>query len=110
MPVRSRLGPEGGGWEVLGRSLVVERHLEFTPGRLRRDVDEIVGWTRDLGLFDQPTVRATLADLIVGLREVEALSLGVLAEIEAGRAATVEAGVRQARRERAGPEGGPGGA
>lgn len=91
VPAQDRLGDEGAGWEVLTRSLVVERHLEFTPGRVRRDLDDVIGWLGGLGRLGEPDVRRRLAGLVVRLRQVEGLTLAVLAELEAGRPAVVEA-------------------
>ncbi|MCU1458746.1 MAG: pilus assembly protein CpaD [Actinomycetia bacterium] len=90
VPVTDRLGEEGDGWRILGESLVVERHVQFVPGRLRRDYDDILAWVRSVDLVTDPVVRARLADLAVGVDEVEALSVGLLAAIESGRTATAE--------------------
>jgi len=91
VPVDQRIGPENGAWKIMGEALADERHIQFPPGRLRRDLEEVVAWVRKLGLERDPVVRHTLAELAVGVREAEVHALRVLDAMTKGRPAAVEA-------------------
>ncbi|MGR7003118.1 acyl-CoA dehydrogenase family protein [Yinghuangia aomiensis] len=79
------------GWQVAGSALAVERHVQFPPKRLRRDVQDLAAWVRDTGLDGDPVVRRTLGDLAVKVAEVEALGLALLGEIISGQPSAVPA-------------------
>jgi alkylation response protein AidB-like acyl-CoA dehydrogenase len=90
--VDRRIGPENGAWSLMGEALADERHIQFPPGRVRRDLEEVVAWLRDLGLEGDPVVRRTLSELAVRALEVEMHGLRVLDAMQRGRAdAAVEA-------------------
>src|SRR5262249_35807508 len=76
VPAAQRIGPENGAWAIMAEALADERHIQFPPGRVRRDLEEVVAWARARGLAGDPRVRATLADLAVRAAEVEAAGLG----------------------------------
>jgi alkylation response protein AidB-like acyl-CoA dehydrogenase len=86
-----RIGPEDGAWSIMGEALADERHIQFPPGRVRRDLEEMVAWVREQGLGGDPVVRRTLADLAVEVDEVEMHGLLVLDAMQKGRPAAVEA-------------------
>src|SRR5439155_5222357 len=91
VPVERRVGEENGAWPIVNEALAYERHVQFPPSRLRRDLEDITSWWRDSGIADDALVQRTLADLVVDVAEVEALSLVVLETMEQGRAAPAEA-------------------
>jgi len=90
VPVSDRVGPENGAWSIMGEALADERHIQFPPGRVRRDLDEMVEWVKGVGLAGDPVVRRTLADLAVQVREVEIYGLLVLDRMQKGRSAAAE--------------------
>jgi alkylation response protein AidB-like acyl-CoA dehydrogenase len=89
VPVQNRIGAENSAWRLVKEALDVERHVQFPPGRLRRDLEELVAWCRAQGIFDDVVVRRTVAELAVGVREVEALALAVVDSVERGLAGDV---------------------
>lgn len=91
VPAENLVGPEDGAWKLMGEALADERHIQFPPGRVRRDLEEMVAWLRDAGLADDPVVRHRMADLAVEVREVEMHGLRVLDAMCKGRPAAAEA-------------------
>lgn len=91
VPASRRIGPEGGAWTILGEALADERHVQFPPGRLRRDLDEIAALACERGLARDAVARRTLADLVVRVAEAEAHALRVLDAMLHGRSATAAA-------------------
>jgi alkylation response protein AidB-like acyl-CoA dehydrogenase len=91
VPVTQRIGPEDGAWAIMSAALADERHIQFPPSRVRRDLEEVIGWARAQGLTSDPLVRRTLADLAVDVCEVEAHALRVLDAMQRGRPAVAEA-------------------
>ncbi len=91
VPVEQRIGPENGAWKIMAEALADERHIQFPPGRVRRDLEEVVAWARGRGLTGDPRVRTTLAELSVRVAEVEACGLRVLDAMLHGRTGVAEA-------------------
>ena len=91
VPADHRVGPENGAWKIIGEALADERHIQFPPKRLRRDLEEVVAWVREAELDRDPLVRQTLADLAAQVRGGEVHGLRVLDLMLKGRAAGVEA-------------------
>jgi 3-oxocholest-4-en-26-oyl-CoA dehydrogenase alpha subunit len=91
VPAEQRIGPEDGAWRIMSEALADERHIQFPPGRVRRDLEEVIGWARAHGLTGDPRVRAVLADLAVRAAEVEAAGLRVLDAMLRGTGGAVEA-------------------
>ncbi|MGE4608589.1 MAG: acyl-CoA dehydrogenase family protein [Myxococcota bacterium] len=91
VPVDQRIGPEDGAWKIMGEALADERHIQFPPKRVRRDLEEVIEWVKAAGLEGDPFVRRTLADLVVEVREVEAHGLRVLDAMQRGQPGAVEA-------------------
>jgi alkylation response protein AidB-like acyl-CoA dehydrogenase len=92
VPVDRRIGPEDGAWPILGAALADERHVQFPPGRVRRDLEEVILWVRERGLESDPGVRRTLSELAALVLRVEMHGLRVLDAMQRGRAdAAVEA-------------------
>jgi alkylation response protein AidB-like acyl-CoA dehydrogenase len=91
VPVGNRVGPENGAWGIMGEALADERHIQFPPGRVRRDLEEMVDWIRQAGLDRDPIVRQRMADLAVEVFEVEMHGLIVLDAMKKGLPADVKA-------------------
>jgi len=91
VPVENRVGPEDGAWAIMGEALADERHIQFPPGRVRRDLEEMVAWVKTQGLDADPVVVHRLADLVVRVQEVEMHALLVLDAMRKGRSGAVEA-------------------
>jgi len=91
VPVANRVGDENAAWTIISEALATERHVQFAPKRCLRDFEDLVAWARESGRDREPIVRDRLADLAVGLAEVQALALVMLAAVEAQVPAVVEA-------------------
>ncbi|WP_331760412.1 acyl-CoA dehydrogenase family protein (plasmid) [Streptomyces sp. NBC_01471] len=91
VPAGNRVGEENAGWQVVASALAVERHVQFPPKRLRRDLQDLVTWVEKSGLSRDPVVRRRLSDLAVQVAEVEALALALLGDIISGRPSAVPA-------------------
>ena len=91
VPVAQRVGPENGAWTLMSEALADERHIQFPPGRVRRDLEELVAWLRERKLETDPLVRRRLSELAVQVLEVEMHALRVLDAMQKGRSAVVEA-------------------
>lgn len=91
VPVGNRVGPEDGAWAIMGEALADERHIQFPPGRVRRDLEEMVAWIRTQGLSEDPVVVRRFSELIVRAQEVEMHALMVLDAMKKGRPGAVEA-------------------
>jgi alkylation response protein AidB-like acyl-CoA dehydrogenase len=82
VPVANLVGPENGAWSIMGEALADERHIQFPPGRVRRDLEEVIAWAKQRGQDRDPVVRRQLADLAVEVLEVEMHGLLVLDAIQ----------------------------
>ncbi len=91
VPLEWRVGPEDGAWRIMGEALADERHIQFPPGRVRRDLEEVVAWARRSGLWADPSARRRLCELAVEVREVEVSGIGVLDAMRRGQPGAVEA-------------------
>jgi alkylation response protein AidB-like acyl-CoA dehydrogenase len=87
VPVENRVGPEGGAWAIMAEALADERHIQFPPGRVRRDVEEMIAWLREHGLDRDRAVQARIGELLVRALEVEMQALVVLDAVLKGRPA-----------------------
>jgi alkylation response protein AidB-like acyl-CoA dehydrogenase len=85
VPLERRVGPEHGAWKIMAEALADERHVQFPPGRLRRDLDDLAEDVRGRGLAGDPLARRTLADLSVRVLECEVHALRVLDAMLHGR-------------------------
>jgi len=91
IPAANVVGPVDGAWPLMGEALADERHIQFPPGRLRRDLEEMTAWLAEAGLAGDPLVRARLADLVVDVAEAEIHALRVLDLVQKGRDAVAAA-------------------
>lgn len=78
VPVDQRVGPENGAWPLIAQALAVERHVQFPPGRLRRDLEELVAWLEARGTLADAVAEERIADLGVDVLEAEALAEAVV--------------------------------
>lgn len=90
-----RVGPENDAWPIIGEALADERHIQFPPGRVRRDLEEMAAWLTDHDLAGDPVVRMRMAQLTTRVMETEILGLKVLEAMVAGRNATVDAAMNK---------------
>ncbi len=91
VPATLRVGPEDGAWKMMGEALADERHIQFPPGRVRRDLEEVWSWCREHGLADEPVLRSRLEQHAVEVLEVEAAALAVLDAMQKGRPTAIPA-------------------
>jgi alkylation response protein AidB-like acyl-CoA dehydrogenase len=91
VPLDRRIGPEDGAWAIMSAALADERHIQFPPKRVRRDLEEMIAWLRERGLDADPVVRRRLAELAVEACEVEAQALRVLDAMQRGLPGVAEA-------------------
>jgi alkylation response protein AidB-like acyl-CoA dehydrogenase len=87
IPAEQRVGEENGAWPIMGEALADERHIQFPPGRVRRDLEEVTAWLRGKGRADDPVARRTLTNLALHVAEVEMHGLLVLDAMQKGRPA-----------------------
>lgn len=95
VPEIQRVGEENGAWPIIGEALADERHIQFPPGRIRRDLEELVAWLNLNGLGNDPVVRERLAELASRVMESEMLALKVLDAMVKGNNATVDAAMNK---------------
>ena len=91
VPAEQLIGPENGAWALMGEALADERHIQFPPGRVRRDLEEVTAWARRRDLDSEPRFRFALSELAVRVAEVEASALRVVDAMLRGRSGAVEA-------------------
>jgi alkylation response protein AidB-like acyl-CoA dehydrogenase len=85
VPVDQRVGPEHGAWALMGQALADERHIQFPPKRVRRDLEEVIAFLRGRGLAADSRARSALAGLAVRVAEVEMHGLRVLDAMQRGQ-------------------------
>jgi alkylation response protein AidB-like acyl-CoA dehydrogenase len=91
VPATDRIGPEHQAWSMMREALAVERHLQMLPGRLRRDLEDLVTALEIAGRLGDSDVQAVLADHTARLAEVIVSSAATVSELEAGRDGVVHA-------------------
>jgi alkylation response protein AidB-like acyl-CoA dehydrogenase len=91
VPESQRVGAENGAWQIMAEALADERHIQFPPKRLQRDLEEVVAFARRQGLDRDPRVQRTLADLAAQVLAAEMHALRVLDALRRGRPGGVEA-------------------
>lgn len=91
VPVSRRVGEEGDAWRLIRAALAVERHLMVLPGRVRRDLDDLIAWARPVGALQDPVFRERLEQLEVDVCSAEALAAEALAGALAGADCVAEA-------------------
>ncbi len=91
VPVSRRVGEEGQAWGLIREALAVERHLMVLPGRVRRDLDELLVWARGSGALEDPVFRARVESLEIDVCATEALAAEALARALEGADCAAEA-------------------
>ncbi|WP_020500503.1 acyl-CoA dehydrogenase family protein [Sciscionella marina] len=91
VPAANRVGAQDQGWQVVSSALAVERHVQFPPKRLRRDLHDVLAALEDAGVAGDPVVRRRMGQLAVRVTEVEALGLALLGEVISGAPSAVPA-------------------
>lgn len=87
----SRVGDEGGAWAIVREGLAAERHLQFMPGRVRRDLEDVVDLCRRSGVLGRDSVRQRLATLAARVTAAEASAAANVLEAESGAVSPVSA-------------------
>jgi alkylation response protein AidB-like acyl-CoA dehydrogenase len=87
LPASHRVGPENGAWSIMGEALADERHIQFPPARVRRDLEELLTWVRERGLSGDAELGYRLTELTTEVAEVEMHALLVLDAMQKGRSA-----------------------
>lgn len=95
IPLDQRVSEENGAWPIIGEALADERHIQFPPGRVRRDLEEMVAWLNANGLGTDPVIRQRMSELTVQVMETEILGRKVLEAMVRGRNATVDAAMNK---------------
>jgi alkylation response protein AidB-like acyl-CoA dehydrogenase len=91
VPADRRIGPENGAWRLVGEALAVERHVQFPPKRLRRDLEDLARWLSERGLLLGAAARERMAELAVCVLEAEVLALAVVDAMARGEDGTMSA-------------------
>jgi alkylation response protein AidB-like acyl-CoA dehydrogenase len=91
VPGTARVGEEGQAWAIVREGLAAERHLQFMPGRVRRDLEDLVDLCRRSGRLDSSAVQQRLAELAAAVAAAEASAAANLAEAESGSISPVSA-------------------
>lgn len=86
-----RVGDENSAWQIMNAALADERHIQFPPARVRRDLEDVIAFARRTGHIERATVRETLSALAVNVLEVEMLALAVVSAMARGESGAVEA-------------------
>ena len=91
VPADQRVGPADGAWQIIAEALADERHIQFPPGRVRKDLEEVVAWLTAQGHAQDPPIRHRLSELAVRVMEVEVHAQTVVEAMERGEPAVAEA-------------------
>lgn len=91
--VSSRVGPEHGGWPVIGTALNDERLYPHAP--LRRTLEQITEWLGHTGRDRDPEARRLLARLATGVEASHALFLRQVDQMVQGDDSTVQAAMNK---------------
>ncbi len=86
-----RVGEEHAAWQIMNAALADERHIQFPPARVRRDLEDVIAFARSIGVLDRPDVREILSELSVRVLEVEMLAFAVVSAMQRGESGAVEA-------------------
>ncbi len=78
VPVSCRVGPENAAWRLIGEALADERHVHFSPGRVRHDYFRLGRWLENHGRLEDPAARLAFEMLAVDVAEAEALALMIM--------------------------------
>jgi alkylation response protein AidB-like acyl-CoA dehydrogenase len=91
VPVSARVGDENQAWTIVREGLAAERHLQFMPGRVRRDLEDLVDLCRRTGVLQRLDVQDRLATLAAHVAAAEASAAANLVEAAAGGVSPVSA-------------------
>ncbi len=91
VPAAARVGAEGEAWAIVREGLAAERHLQFMPGRVRRDLDDLVDLCRRCGVLGRDDARERLSVLAARVAAAEASAASNVLEAEAGAVSPVSA-------------------
>ncbi|HEX4579252.1 MAG TPA: acyl-CoA dehydrogenase family protein [Candidatus Dormibacteraeota bacterium] len=92
VPVSARVGAENGAWDLVREGLAVERHVQFLPGRTRRDLETVIDMCRRSGRLEGEDAQVRLASLAAQVMAAEATAIATVGEAEVGATSPVAAG------------------
>ena len=87
----ARIGAEGEAWAIVREGLAAERHLQFMPGRVRRDLEDLVDLCRRSGVLERGEVKQRLARLAARVAAAEASAAANVLEAQSGAISPVSA-------------------
>jgi alkylation response protein AidB-like acyl-CoA dehydrogenase len=91
VPVAARVGGENEAWAIVREGLAAERHLQFMPGRVRRDLEDLVDLCRRSDVLSRIDVQDCLAMLAARVDAAEASAAANIAEAASGSVSPVSA-------------------
>src|SRR5262249_40596286 len=91
VPVSNRVGEEHSAWPIMREVLAMERHLQVLPGRIRRDYEDLLAWADATGAAGDPHVSRRLADIGVGMAEIEAMTVQLVYNASSGHESELDA-------------------
>lgn len=91
VPGGNLVGSVGGGFGVLGAAFEKERHLQFLPGRLRRDLADVAGWLDATGSVPRAVLEHELTPLVERVTECEATALNLARQRDPQRSSQLAA-------------------
>jgi 3-oxocholest-4-en-26-oyl-CoA dehydrogenase alpha subunit len=91
VPADARVGGEGEAWAIVREGLAAERHLQFMPGRVRRDLEDLVDLCRRCGVLGRGEVGERLARLAARVAAADASAATNVIEAESGAISPVSA-------------------
>jgi alkylation response protein AidB-like acyl-CoA dehydrogenase len=91
VPVGARVGAENDAWRLIREGLAEERHVQFLPGRVRRDLEALVDLCRSTGVLGAAETRSRLASLAAQVMAAEAMAVATVRAADAGATSPVAA-------------------
>lgn len=91
VPEAARVGGEGEAWAIVREGLAAERHLQFMPGRVRRDLEDLVDLCRRSGVLGRGEAKERLARLAARVDAAEASAAANVLEAQSGDVSPVSA-------------------
>ncbi|HEV7680408.1 MAG TPA: acyl-CoA dehydrogenase family protein [Candidatus Dormibacteraeota bacterium] len=91
VPATARIGEENAAWAIVREGLAAERHLQFMPGRVRRDLEDLADLCRRCDVLSRDATQAALALLAARVASAQASAMANLAEAASGAISPVSA-------------------
>jgi alkylation response protein AidB-like acyl-CoA dehydrogenase len=72
IPIENRIGEEGGAWTIIQEALARERHLQVLPGRLRRDLEQLIEWAFASEALTSDATQRVIAEMAASVEAITA--------------------------------------